>query len=226
MSTLNVRELVLQNQGLVRFIANSVARSTPKRMDMEDLIAYGQVGLAEAASEFDPTLGHSFSTYAYYRVKGAILDGIYQMSWYSRAYMRQFQLSQMTKEALEDQRENEGTDSKPDQSLRKSVARLMVIGLTLDAANEQGGGDFVDPNAPTPGDMLDQEETNYLVRKAISQLTDLEKEVIESRYFRNEKLSAIAERHGKDKSWASRLHGKALENLAEALAALQVEASR
>jgi DNA-directed RNA polymerase specialized sigma subunit len=34
------------------------------------------VGLAEAARQFDPSRGGQFTTYAYYRIRGAILDGL------------------------------------------------------------------------------------------------------------------------------------------------------
>src|SRR5439155_9969586 len=47
-------------------------------------IGYGQLGLAQAAQEFDPERGIQFSTFAYYRIRGAILDGANQMNWLRR----------------------------------------------------------------------------------------------------------------------------------------------
>ena len=55
------------------------------RWTLDDLIAYGQLGLAEAAQKFDAESGVRFTTFAYYRVRGAIYDGVSKMNWTSRA---------------------------------------------------------------------------------------------------------------------------------------------
>src|SRR5262245_66104720 len=77
-------ELVFAHQGLVRAIARGIHRSFPSYIDLDDLIGYGQLGLAQAAQDFDPARGIQFSTFAYYRIRGAILDGANQMSWLKR----------------------------------------------------------------------------------------------------------------------------------------------
>ena len=58
-------QLMEDHQGLVRSLAWAMRRSLPKNVDLEDLISYGQVGLAEAARDFDASLGSHFSTFAY-----------------------------------------------------------------------------------------------------------------------------------------------------------------
>ena len=78
-----VERLIAENQALVRSIASTIARRLPPNVDTEDLIAYGQVGLAGAARDFDPGRGTSFATFAYYRIRGAIYDGISRLSWTS-----------------------------------------------------------------------------------------------------------------------------------------------
>ena len=42
----------------------------------EELVALANAGLAEAASRFDAARGVRFSTFAWYRVNGAIIDGL------------------------------------------------------------------------------------------------------------------------------------------------------
>jgi len=46
----------------------------------EELVALGNTGLAEAAQRFDDTRGATFATYAWYRVQGAIVDGLRKMT--------------------------------------------------------------------------------------------------------------------------------------------------
>src|SRR6185312_14450048 len=43
---------------------------------LEDLEADGRVGLVEAATRFDPTIGTQFRVFAKTRIRGAMLDGI------------------------------------------------------------------------------------------------------------------------------------------------------
>ena len=59
-------ELMEQGQPLVYSLAAKIHRSIPMRIDLDDLIAYGELGLAEAARDFDPEVGTRFTTFAYY----------------------------------------------------------------------------------------------------------------------------------------------------------------
>lgn len=58
---------------LVRSIASRLRRTVPQ-LDAEDLVSAGMIGLLEAADRFDDGRGVSFGTFAYPRIKGAILD--------------------------------------------------------------------------------------------------------------------------------------------------------
>ncbi len=76
LSAAAITELISSHQGLVKSIALKITESLPTQFELDDLIGYGQVGLAEAAQEFDPARGVRFATYAYYRVRGAIYDKV------------------------------------------------------------------------------------------------------------------------------------------------------
>jgi RNA polymerase sigma factor FliA len=75
------QRLIEENQGLVRSLAASIHKKVPQTVDIDDLTAYGQLGLAEAAQDYDSSRGAQFSTYAYYRIRGAIYDGLSKMMW-------------------------------------------------------------------------------------------------------------------------------------------------
>jgi RNA polymerase sigma factor for flagellar operon FliA len=44
-------------------------------MSVEDYVGYGWCGLLEAAQRFDAARGIAFSTFAFYRIRGAVIDG-------------------------------------------------------------------------------------------------------------------------------------------------------
>lgn len=70
-------------------VARIVSQTFPgKHRQREDLIAYGYVGLLEARKRFDPSKGTPFVTFAWWRVRGAIIQGAREMSGSTRRHPR------------------------------------------------------------------------------------------------------------------------------------------
>ena len=67
--------LIEENQSLVTKIAWQVKSFAPDQMEIEDLIQVGLVAMVEAAKKYVDQ-GHSFSTYLYVRVRGAMIDDL------------------------------------------------------------------------------------------------------------------------------------------------------
>src|SRR5260221_12843160 len=79
------QRLVDANVPFVRSIAAKIKEQLPREIEFDDLVAYGMQGLLEAAQRFDGSHGTSFTTFAYYRVRGAMFDGLRGMGWLPRA---------------------------------------------------------------------------------------------------------------------------------------------
>jgi len=67
-------EQIAQFLPLVHKIARRVATYLKPPLSFEDLVSAGTVGLVKAARNFDSSHQAEFKTYAYIRIKGAILD--------------------------------------------------------------------------------------------------------------------------------------------------------
>ncbi|MEH6789207.1 sigma-70 family RNA polymerase sigma factor [Parasphingorhabdus sp.] len=67
--------LIRENQSLVTKIAWQVKSFAPDQMEIEDLIQVGLIAMVEAAKKYVDQ-GHSFSTYLYVRVRGAMIDDL------------------------------------------------------------------------------------------------------------------------------------------------------
>lgn len=67
-------ELIVSHLGYVRHILGRLLAELPDGVDAENLESAGVLGLVEAASQFDPNRGVAFATFAYRRIRGAILD--------------------------------------------------------------------------------------------------------------------------------------------------------
>jgi RNA polymerase sigma factor for flagellar operon FliA len=219
MSTLNLPddELIIRYQGFVRSVAMTAWKTTLRNVELEDLISYGQVGLIQAARSFDPQSKVEFATYAYYRVRGAIFDGYASMQWLTRAQYRRIRGCQLSDEVIEHHEfdESSGGEALADARWTSgAVGKLVVVHLALEAG-ERGplASKLPDPSGASPGDLLDLEEAHQCVRRAVAELPDEERLLVETVYFGGQTLTAAANALGKSKSWVSRLHDRALDRL-------------
>jgi len=76
--------IVAEHLPMVRRIALRVLRRTHGQADLEELIAWGTTGLLEAMNRFVEGGEATLATFAYLRVRGAMLDGIGKIAPLSR----------------------------------------------------------------------------------------------------------------------------------------------
>ncbi len=67
-------ELIYEHLDYTRKIVSTLTVGLPKHVDRENLEQAGFTGLVEAAQNFDPSLGVKFRTFAYQRIRGAVID--------------------------------------------------------------------------------------------------------------------------------------------------------
>jgi RNA polymerase sigma factor for flagellar operon FliA len=93
--------LILKYSPLVKFVAQRLVRRLPNHIAMEDLISVGMIGLMDAIQKFDPGKKVNFSTYAEYRIRGAMLDELRAMDWVPRSARLKKNLLEKTMRELE-----------------------------------------------------------------------------------------------------------------------------
>mgnify|MGYP001617806553 CR=1 FL=1 len=69
-------------------IASKYGKRVPSSVEKDDIKANARLGLVDAASKYDPSLGIPFEAYASLRIKGAILDGLRASDTLSRQARR------------------------------------------------------------------------------------------------------------------------------------------
>lgn len=222
-----VQQRIAECQGLVRSLAVSVSRKLPPSVELDDLIAYGQVGLGEAARDFDPSRGSRFSTYAYYRIRGAIYDGLSKMTWFDRTRTTQVRYEQMSNEVLrlesEDETSDEADDVQSDARWLRNISQtLAVVHLASRAGcqpsdEERGSAGLVDPSCPDAATVAIRQEISEKLHAFVEALPPMAAGLIRGIYFEGLTLQEAGQRIGVSKSWASRLHTRALEQLARLL---------
>lgn len=213
--------LVLAHQGLVISVANSIYRRTPRHIPLEDLISYGQVGLLQAARSYLPQPNTEFGTYAFYRISGAIYEGLTSMNWTSRAEYQRRKAEESANEVLQQEANTksqtvDGNRVGPEQAawLGGTIQRLSAVFLLSQMPEGEGNND--DPTDPgqDPCQAVVGTELRDIVNQAVDGLPDEAKELIRLVYYQEHSLAQAAKMMGKSRSWASRFHSMVLEKLA------------
>jgi RNA polymerase sigma factor FliA len=219
-TTVDRERLVLECQGLVRHLAQQVRKRMPSWVEMDDLIGYGQVGLMQAARDFDPARGNKFSTFAFYRIRGAIFEGVNKLMWFRAARNPESKYGPMSDDLLEttaNDRPGDSTDLAGEASwLGRMTASLAMIYLAS-AGDEGKPLDLADPDAATPWSGLADQDSRDKLSQALNLLPPDAAALVRAVYYEDRTLQEAADRLGISKSWASRMHAKALEQLAQKL---------
>lgn len=77
--------LVKKYMPLVSYHVQRVSVGLPRNVSRDDIHSLGLMGLYDALEKFDPTRDLKFDTYASFRIRGAIIDGLRKEDWLSRS---------------------------------------------------------------------------------------------------------------------------------------------
>ncbi len=70
---------------LVWYVVNRIRPRLPYSVSEDELFSAGMVGLLIATRSYDPSRGAEFKTYAYHRIRGAILDELRRLDFLPRS---------------------------------------------------------------------------------------------------------------------------------------------
>lgn len=208
--------LIEKHKPMVFHLAKRISLSFPFQTDMEDLVAYGQLGLIEASERFDASRGYNFSTFAHYRIKGAIYDGLREMGVITRS--RKVRFAAQANDVLTSEVDDSTSDAAVVDDEIKSVETLIdaLIPIYFLSIDDADADELRDENAEGAADF----ETRELLEKIRETLDDIdpdEAELLGKIYFKNTRMKDLAIEMGVTKSWVSRLHARAVKHLQEAL---------
>jgi RNA polymerase sigma factor FliA len=201
--------LIEDHIGYAHAIAADMVSKYPSTVTRSDLKSAAEFGLVQAARAYDPKKGISFTTFAYYRIRGAILDEVRQLCRAARfeAVANEF----MTEQVSNTSPKSELAAHKELQGLTSQLMAQYL--LSLDSVHLER----VPETTKSPVDQLLFRETSDAVRRALAQLPERYRLVLQAYYYEELSLESIGRRMNLSKSWVSRIHGKALSSLREML---------
>lgn len=217
---------------LVDYVVQRFTISLPHCVHQDDLRSFGFQGLLDALDKFDIERGLQFETYASWRIKGAIIDGLRQIDWVPRSVRDKARKIEEAYMILEQENLRSVTDEEVSQFLGMSIAEInqtladaslsTLISIDepiYDEEDHQTGRYNMIKNeqAESPEEHLHEQFIKDTLAEVISRLPDKEKIVISLFYFEDLNLTQIAEVLGLSTSRISQLHSKAILRLKAAL---------
>lgn len=226
----NEKKVCIDNDQITQFlpmihkVLQRVVTYIKPPLSYEDLVSAGTVGLIKAAHDYDPSHQAEFKTYAYIRIRGAILDELRSFSLLPANVDKQ--IREATKASLEitNQTGKVPTNEQLAEKLQISVEKLCKIFesartkhfVSIDSTQGNSpplGDSLVAANTVAPDQQLEHAELIDKLTEAIGNLNDRQRKIIILYYQQELTMKQIAEVFDITEPRVSQLHANALFNL-------------
>ncbi len=178
---------------LIRKLASQMARVPNSVIDRDDLINCGLIGLMEATKSYNDSKDVKFSTFAYFRIKGSMLDEVRKYQTHKRNVIEKHRKIQNAKRELLHSKgsvknktlsETCGLPKKEIEKINKIVSLKIVDADISNQASED----------ETPENVIQLKQRNENLQRAVSKLPPNEQNVINFRFHRELRLKEIGQR--------------------------------
>jgi RNA polymerase sigma factor for flagellar operon FliA len=222
---------MVEHLPIVRFIARRIHERLPQHVPIEDLYSAGVVGLLDAFGKFDPSKQVQFSSYAQFRIRGAILDSLRTLDWSPRELRRKGRAIEQAIQTLTAQFGRSPTDIEIAQQLHIELSAYQQLlgelkGLEIGTLHSERSEDSGEeelvylPNRPEDDPLFRylHAEMRERLTGAISDLPERERLVMTLYYYEETTMKEIGLILGVVESRISQIHASAVLHLRARLA--------
>lgn len=216
---------VAQFAPLVKRIAYHLMARLPSSVQVDDLIQAGLIGLLDAVSHFDGSLGAQFETYAAQRIRGAMLDELRQSDWLPRNVRKNLRLIEGAVTRLEQRFGRQPSEQELADELQVPLAQyqqMLQEGRGCQLLYYEDFSDSEDNNflehytageQMNPLSIIQDEHFRGVLVEAIDGLPERERLVMGLYYEQELNLKEIGEILGVSESRVCQLHSQAVSRL-------------
>lgn len=217
--------IISKSMPLVRSIIGKIKRPEHPLTDREDLESAGISGLLQALDTYDCQKNIQFNTFAYYRIRGSVIDYLrkvdqiprVQRSNYGRAQEISDQLTQQLGRIPEDEEVARAMDMPLEDyyMLLSNVQQRNALSLDSRFDTDEGTlyDTLSDPESVQPDSHLEKSAITQKLQKCIGALNDRDRLVLTLYYFEDMTLSEIALLLERSEARISQIIGKLLLQL-------------
>ena len=227
-------QLIVAHVQLVRYVASRMLSNLHSSVELQDLQSYGMFGLIDAIERYDPSREVKFSTFATYRIQGAINDEMRAQAWEPRSVRA---LHRRVLAGISDLEHNLGRAPIEEEvathvgitvaELRRvqhEVASSRVVSTDAHAASDGAGltlADMLGSREQEDLGMMNSQVSQVLLMltAALDRLPSNERVLLQLIYVQQMMLKDIARVLKVTDSWVSHLHTRAMVSLQRAMSA-------
>jgi RNA polymerase sigma factor for flagellar operon FliA len=225
----SITSLTSQHVGLVHHVARQLSRRLHDKVNLDELVSAGSIGLMQAAASYEPARGLTFSTYAVPRIRGSMLDELRRHDHMSRGARRKARAIGTARESLTRQLGREPKAAELAAELNLSPSTLREWELDVDGAGEvsldvgprsisgegqlTAAGAIPDERTPAIDERIGYEERVAILGIAIRCLRPQERTVLSLYFYEELTLQEIAHVLGLSASRISQIRAEALAKL-------------
>ena len=217
-----------------KIAAHLYARRLDNAVAFDDYLQYARVGLLEAIDRYDPSREAKFSTFAGYRIRGSILNGLEHSTELAAqaAQRRHARLEERTQSlaspdpgpaAARSARHDRAAAGSGDPQLEKfagmvDIAILLAMGYVLE---DNGEWNAAGPATSDPYRSVELERVRARLNRLVDALPERERLIVRCHYFQHMEFQAIGAVLEVSKGRVSQLHARALQLIREGYEALE-----
>jgi RNA polymerase sigma factor for flagellar operon FliA len=219
-------QLIIKYLPYVKRIVNRIAIHLPPNVDTEDLLNVGVIGLIQAIDRFDPSRDNKFTTYAAFRIRGAVLSELRSRDFLSRSNRRKIRELEKVYLALEQKNGREVDDAEVAEAMEIDLEELyrikQISSISFISYEELGYSSARDKNklanclVREDEDVFSQaglKELQAALAESIEELPEKEKLVLSLYYTDELTMKETGDVIGVTESRVSQLHSQAIIRL-------------
>lgn len=219
-------QLIFEYLPYVKRIVNRIAIHLPPTVDKEDLYQVGVIGLIQAVDRYDPSRDNKFTTYASFRIRGAVLSELRSRDFLSRQNRRKIRGLDKAYLKLEQKLGREVEDAEVAAEMRIDLEELyrikQISSISFISYEEMGYRSSRDKEKlmnsliENNDDALTQTGLNELkagIARAINHLPEKEKLVLSLYYIDDLTMKETGKVLEVTESRVSQLHSQAIIHL-------------
>ncbi|NJB67050.1 RNA polymerase sigma factor for flagellar operon FliA [Desulfobaculum xiamenense] len=205
----------------IKILALRLKGKLPQQVELNELLSAGTLGLIECLGKFKPELNIKFETYAENRIRGAMLDELRRMDWFSRGLRQRVRMLEEAIRKIENRTGHRASKDELSQetglSEREVEAALGALQnqlcLSLDAIQDHFSPDQSAHIDNEPYKTTALQDIIDKIASLIDELTMREKLVLSLYYSEELNMRETAEVMGITEGRVSQLHSQALKKL-------------
>lgn len=205
---------------LVKIVAGRMYNFYGSKIEYDDLVGFGAIGLIDSIERFDLNKNTKFETYAQIRIRGTIIDNIRKLDWAPRSLRKKSKDIQNAMIILENKLGRSPSNKELSQfsnipleeleSTLSDIANFNMVSLEDLLINKGEYNIKSNQDITTPQQAFEAKELKQILANAIEKLMIQEKTVISLYYYEELTYKEIGYIMELSESRISQIHSKAI----------------